>query len=132
MVRATDVVAKGKLTLLGRTIVRFMETHMSNRTVCRKKVYEETECFKEDGTPRTGAQDEAHRLTSDFELSLGAHGGAVCSASLNRGENPRSGGAQFVEKKYDWAGFWSYKQVIVLSRPWSSKRMQYLKVCAQI
>ena len=85
MVRATDVVAKGKLTLFGRTIVRLMETHMSNRTVCRKRVFQETECFKEDGTPRTGAQDEAHRLTSDFELSLGAHGGAVCSASLNRG-----------------------------------------------
>ena len=34
--------------------------------------------------PRTGAQDEAHRLENDFELSLGAHGGAVCSASLNR------------------------------------------------
>ena len=33
-------------------------------------------------TPRTGAQDEAHRLKSDFELSLGAQGGAVCFSNL--------------------------------------------------
>ena len=33
-------------------------------------------------TPRTGAQDEAHRLNSDFELSLGAQGGAVCFSNL--------------------------------------------------
>ena len=73
----------------------FLETHMSDRELCRKEVYEETESFKKGGrlvrlasghprTPRIGAQDEAHRLTSDFELSLGAHGGAVRSASLNR------------------------------------------------
>ena len=42
--RATDVVATGKLTLFGRTIVRLVETHMSDRTLCRK-VCEETECF---------------------------------------------------------------------------------------
>ena len=46
MGRATDVVGKGKLTLFGRTIVHLMETHMSDRTLCRK-VFEETDCFKE-------------------------------------------------------------------------------------
>ena len=49
MVRATDDVAKGKVALFGRTTVRFMETHMSDRTLCHKEVYQETECFKGDG-----------------------------------------------------------------------------------
>ena len=49
MAHAKDVVATGKLTLFDRTIARLMETHMSDRTLCRKKVYEDTECFKEDG-----------------------------------------------------------------------------------
>ena len=51
------------------------------------------------------------------------------------GENPPSGGAQFVEKSTigsNRTGFWSCKQVIVLGRPRSSKRMQYLKACAPI
>ena len=49
MVRAADVVAKGKLAAFGRTIVRLTETHKSDRTLCRKEVYEETECFEKDG-----------------------------------------------------------------------------------
>ena len=56
------------------------------------------------------------------------HGGSLV-------ENPRSGGAQFVEKSTiasNRTGFWSHKQVIVLSRPRCSKHMQYLKACAQI
>ena len=51
------------------------------------------------------------------------------------GEDPQSGGAQFVEKSTigsNRTGFWSYKQGIVLSRPRSSKRMRYLKGSAQI
>ena len=44
---ATDVVAKDNLTLFGR--VRLMETDMSDRTLCRKKICAETECFEEDG-----------------------------------------------------------------------------------
>ena len=59
----------------GRTIVRLMDNHISDRTLYRKKFYEETECSQEDGghllwlasrhlctTPRVGAQDQAHRL----------------------------------------------------------------------
>ena len=44
------------------------------------------------------------------------------------GENPRCGGAQFVEKSTigsNRTGFWSNKQVTVLRRPRYSKHMQY-------
>ena len=42
-----------------------------------------------------------------------------------QGEEPQSGGAQCVEKS-------TYKQGKILSKPRSSKRMRYLKACAQI
>ena len=42
MARATDVVAKGKLTLSGRTIARLVETHMSDRTVGSRVVPQES------------------------------------------------------------------------------------------
>ena len=40
--------ADGCATGVGRKSVRIMETHMSDRTLCRK-VYDETECFQEGG-----------------------------------------------------------------------------------
>ena len=51
------------------------------------------------------------------------------------GRNPQSGGTQIVERNTigsNRTGFWSYKQGTVLSRPMSSRRMRYLKACAQI
>ena len=50
------------------------------------------------------------------------------------GERPQCGGAQFVEKGTtgeNQTGCWSCKQAKVLSRQWCSKRMRYLKACAQ-
>ena len=87
MANATDVGAMGKLTLFGRTIVRLMGTDMSDRTLCRKKDRVLQRRWRQlvrlalghPRMPRTGAQDEAHRLTSDIELSLGA---CVCFSIL--------------------------------------------------
>ena len=48
---------------------------------------------------------------------------------------PQSGGAQFAEKSTaggNRTGFWSCKQVKVLSRRRSSKRMRYRRGCAEI
>ena len=67
IVRAADVVTKVKLTLFGRTIVRLMETHMSDRTLCLKKAYEEIECFKEDGG---NLSDLPRAILARHELAL--------------------------------------------------------------
>ena len=54
----------------------------------------------------------------------------------SQGEKSRHfGGARSVERNTIGSiptGFWSYKQVIVLSRPRYSKHMQCLRACAQI
>ena len=106
------------------------------------------------------AQDEAEKMSIVQEIMLrstdylrriiepvGGQGGVVLVPALQQfpfwkttfggslGEKPQNGGAQLVEKcaiGSNRTGFWLYKQVIVLSRPRSSQRMQYLKACAQI
>ena len=52
---------------MAEPIVRLMETHMSDRALCRKKVREETECFKEDGG---NLSDLPRAILARHELAL--------------------------------------------------------------